>query len=223
MFRALDRRCERDVELRNDVSTTPVANATSASLCESLLQDRSVFEIVRYVNLEGDVVSRIVLSQHLAEKFRRIEEVFRKVFPEKLAASDDPSFTHCEELQREPRAFSIESEDVHVAIGCRRHFLLLAKRDDRPMQIAIACGDLELSFVRELPHTLLEIPCEFFIFAFEQNLHIACGFLIFILCAQSLDARPEAPLEMILETRTRQLAIDIDLACAKLERAIDEI
>ena len=72
------------------------ANATSASLCESLLQDRAVFEIVRYVNLEGDVVSRIVLSQDLPEKFRRIEEVFRKVFPEKLAAPDDSSFTHGE-------------------------------------------------------------------------------------------------------------------------------
>src|SRR5205823_937161 len=58
----------------------------------------------------------VVLHQHLAEKIRRIEIVFRQIFPEKLAPPHNVAFTHGEELQRQPLAFAIVTKDVDVDI-----------------------------------------------------------------------------------------------------------
>jgi hypothetical protein len=38
------------------------------------------------------------LRKHVAQKLRRIESIFGQVFPEELAATDDVSFAHREEL-----------------------------------------------------------------------------------------------------------------------------
>src|SRR6187549_2094929 len=91
------------------------------------------------------------------------------------------------------------------------------------MEIAITSSDLVLSFLGKFPHPLFEIASELFVLSLEQDLHVAGCFLIFVLRAQSLDTWSEASLEMIFETRTRQFAVDVDIARAKLERTIDQI
>ena len=69
----------------------------------------------------------------------------------------------------------------------------------------------------------LERLGELLVLALEQHLDVARGFLIFLLRAQAFDARAEAAFQMIFEARPRQLAVDLDLARAKLKRPIDQI
>src|SRR5215212_1632294 len=87
-------------------------DATFASLGKSLLEYSPVFKIIRDVDLEGNIISGIVLGQNLAKEFRRIETFFIEILPKEFASSYDASFTHRKKLKRESRTFAIEAKDV---------------------------------------------------------------------------------------------------------------
>ncbi len=57
----------------------------------------------------------------------------------------------------------------------------------------------------------------------KQEPHVAHRFLILLRSAQSLDAWAKAAFDVILQTRARRLAIDFDIAGAKLKRSVDYI
>ena len=91
------------------------------------------------------------------------------------------------------------------------------------MQVAVFGGKLILAFFRELPHAAFERLGEFLVLALEQRFDVDGGLLIFVLRAEALYARAEAAFEGILETRTRQLAVELDVAGAQLKGAVDEV
>ena len=52
---------------------------------------------MRYVDLERDIVGRIILCEHLAHKFRRVKRlIIRQVLPKELSPPDDPPLAHRE-------------------------------------------------------------------------------------------------------------------------------
>src|SRR5438445_429092 len=59
--------------------------------------------------------------------------------------------------------------------------------------------------------------------SFQQHAHVAHSFLIFFRCAQTLDAWAETAFDVILQTRARRLAVNLDVTGAQLKSAIDEI
>ena len=133
------------------------------------------------------------------------------------------AFAHGEKLQRQSLAFAIVSKDVDVAIGRRRHLLLLGKFDYGLAQVAILGGHLVTHLSRRLLHALFQRVGEFRVSSFEQQAHVAHRFLILFRRAQSFDARAETALDVILKTRPRRLAVDFDVAGAQLKSAIDYV
>ena len=66
-------------------------DAAAAAFRQQLFENGAVLKILRHVDLERNVIGRIILRQDLAEKLRRIEcIVLGQVFPKKFAAADDP-------------------------------------------------------------------------------------------------------------------------------------
>ena len=74
-----------------------------------------------------------------------------------------------------------------------------------------------------MPHSLFECLGQLLVAALEQDLNVGRRLLIFLLSAEAFDARAKTAFQMVFETRPRQFAVDLDLAGAKLERAIYEI
>src|SRR5262249_56198460 len=57
----------------------------------------------------------------------------------------------------------------------------------------------------------------------QEDAHITHGFLILLRRAKALDAWAETAFDVILQTRPRRLAINLNVAGAQLKRAIDDI
>src|SRR6266446_5999179 len=62
------------------------------------------------------------------------------------------------------------------------------------------------------------VPC-----SFQQQTNIAYGLLILSRRAQPFDAGPETTFDVILQTRTRRFAVNLDITGAQLKCAIDQI
>ncbi len=196
----------------------------TAAFGEQFFQDGPVFEIVRHMDLERDIVGRIILDQHAAEKLRSVKIVaLGQVFPKELTAADDPAFAHGEKLQRKPLTFAVVANDVDVAFGGRRHLLRFAQSKNGAVKVSVFRRQLVLALVRILPHSFLERTGKFLVSALEQYSNIRRGLSVFALRTEAFDAWAETAFQVIFETRARQLAVDLDLACPKLECAIDQI
>src|SRR5204863_4863636 len=59
--------------------------------------------------------------------------------------------------------------------------------------------------------------------AFEEHPHVAHRLLVLFGRAQAAHAGAEAALDVILKTGARELAVDLDVAGAELERPVDEV
>jgi hypothetical protein len=57
--------------------------------------------------------------------------------------------------------------------------------------------------------------------AVGDRMHVAYRFLIFLRRAQSFDAWPKTSLDVILQARSRRLAVDFNVAGAQLKCAVD--
>jgi len=113
------------------------------------------------------------LGQHVAQKLRRLKDLFRQVFPEKLAPSDNVALAHRKQLQREPLSFAVVTKDVDVAFRSRGHLLLLGQTDHRSAQIAILGRQLITQIVGSFQHASFERIGEFLISSFEQQPYVA--------------------------------------------------
>ena len=78
-------------------------------------------------------------------------------------------------------------------------------------------------FFRSFKHALFELVGQLFVSSFQQQSHVAHRFLILFRSTQSLDARTKAAFDVILETRPRRLAVDLDVASAQLKCSVDQI
>ena len=74
--------------------------------------------------------------------------------------------------------------------------------------------------VRSFQHARLELVRELFVATFKQQTHVAHSLLVLFRRTQSLDARPEAAFDVILETRPRRFTVDLDVARAQLKRSV---
>src|SRR5688500_9257588 len=117
---------------------------------------------------------------------------------------------------------TIEPDDIDIPVSGRGHLLRFAQREDSAVQITIFGRKLVFALLRIDPHSGLERACELFVLSVEQDFYILRGFLIFVLRAEALNARSEAAFQVILETWTWELAVDLDLARAKLEGPVDQ-
>ena len=165
----------------------------------------------------------VVLRQHLAQEFGRVEFVLRQIFPEEFTTPNDVPFTHREELQRQPLAFAIIPKDIDVAFRSRRHLLLLGKFDYSLAQISILGSDFVTHLFRSVQHALFQNVGQFRVAALQEHAYVAHCFLIFRGCAQTLDARPETAFDVVFQTRPGRLAVNFDVASAQLKSAIDQV
>src|SRR5205809_333026 len=178
---------------------------------------------IRGRNTGASVRTAVVLNQNVAEKLGGIKIVWRKIFPEKFATPNDVTFTHGEELQRQPLAFAIVSKDVDVAFAGRRHLLLLGKFDYSLAQIAIFSREFVAHLFGRVQHSRFKFVGQFRVATLQQHAHVAHGLLIFFRRAQTLNARPETAFDVVFQTRTRRFAIDLNVAGTQLKGAIDQI
>ena len=94
---------------------------------------------------------------------------------------------------------------------------------DRLAQIAILRRHLVTQLFRSLTHALFQRVGEFGVAAFEQQAHVAYGFLILSRRAQPFDTWSKTTLDVILQTGARRLAVDVNVAGAQLKSPIDQV
>src|SRR6266545_2137601 len=147
--------------------------------------------------------------------------MFRQILPEEFSAADDMSFTHREKLQGQTRTFAVVGKDIDIAFWRRRHLLLLGKLDYRLPQIAIFGRHLIAHFIGSLGHARRQSIGKLFVSAFQQESHITHRFLVLRGRAEAFDAWPKTTFDVIFETGTRRLPVDLNVAGSELKSSID--
>ena len=112
---------------------------------------------------------------------------------------------------------SISLSDV-VAIFCCSESLINCLA-----QIAILCREFVKHRFGSINHSLLKSGMRVRVASFEQQSHVAHSFLVLFRSAKPFDAGTKAAFDVILQTRPRRFAVDLDVAGAQLERSIDYI
>ena len=121
----------------------------------------------RHMDLERHVVGRIILRQNVAQEIREASNASSSgissqknsrrptIRPSRIVKSCSASRD----------AFAIKSENIDVAVSGRRHLLLFAQGEHRPMQIAIFCSQLKLDSPRKTatfaPRASWRVPCSY--------------------------------------------------------------
>src|SRR5690606_36876710 len=137
--------------------------------------------------------------------------------------ADDAALAHREKLQSKALPLAVKAEDVDITLGRDRHFLLIAELQNGAVQVAEFCCQLEFVLLGVVPHSPFEVGGKLLVTPLEQGTDVAGGLNIFILRAEPFYTWAEATFEMVFEAGPRQFAVDLDIACAKLKRAIDQV
>src|SRR5699024_5410121 len=119
--------------------------------------------------------------------------------------------------------FAVEAEDVDIGLAHPHHLLLLGELPDRLDLVAVLRRLLVAHLLRRAAHALLERLDELSALAGEERLHVVDGLAVLLLRAEASHARAEAPFDVVLEARTVELAVDLDLARAQHEVLVDEL
>src|SRR5438270_11134194 len=90
----------------------------SAPLCESFLQYFPVLEIPRNIDLQRNIIRRVILRQDIAQELGCVERtVVRQIFPKEFSSADDASLSHRKKLQRQPLFLSVIAKNIYVPFG----------------------------------------------------------------------------------------------------------
>ena len=114
------------------------------------------------------------------------------------------------------------AEDVDVVVAKHSHFLSLCKRFHRIHRIAVVRGEFEFLVGGGLFHLYAQALDEVIVPAFEEQLHILHGLLVLLICRVSLNAWTYAAMNVILQARSRPLAVNLNIAVANQEISFDE-
>jgi hypothetical protein len=134
------------------------------------------------------------------------------ILPEKLAAVHDPPVAEMEQIYGHQRRFGVDGHDVGVVAGSRGHFLALIHFFDRGKQVAQRGRALEFELLRRLLHAELQLARQVAGLAVQEQLQIADRARILLIRGQPFHAGAEAAVYVILQTRLRVWAGEIDTA-----------
>ncbi len=115
------------------------------------------------------------------------------------------------------------AEDVGVVAFDARHALFFLELLDGGNQVAIFGGAFVFLFGGGGVHALTQRANQIGLPAFEEELHVAHGFLIGLGRGQTLDARPQASADVVLQTRARMKAGQIHFAGGNQKVAVDQV
>ena len=152
----------------------------------------------------------IQLLQERRHKFLRIE--FFKFFPIKFAAIDDAATAQVKEIRGDERRLGVVGEDVGVVALSGGNALALFDVFERAEKIAIGGGLFEEFLLGGGSHAFFEALDQVVALAFQKEPSVAHGFRVALVGGQSGDAGTKAALDVVLQTGTRVIAREIDVA-----------
>ncbi len=148
---------------------------------------------------------------------------FRQIFPEELSPVEHFAAAHVEEVYRQHPVFVVIAEDVGVVAFDRGDALLFLQLLHRGNQVAIFRCTLVLFGFRGLFHALAQGTQQVGGPAFEKHFHVAHRFLVDLRCGQSFHAGSLTTFDVVLQTRTRVIAREVNLAGRNHEVPVDQV
>ena len=205
---------------RADLHASAVRRA--ALLAQQLLQRLAVLEIHRHVNLRRDeLLVEIELLQQRGEELRLVE--FLLVLPEELAPVDDLAVAQVKQVQRHQRRFRVAAENVDVVALGGRHLLPLFDLLDGGQQVAQRGRFLESHLARRRFHAPAQIARQVGVPALQKLPHVAHRGVVRLARGQALHARPQAAVNVVLQTGLGVVARQVHLARRHQKMAVDEM
>ena len=128
-----------------------------------------------------------------------------------------------EEVDREHLVLVVIAEDVGIIAFDGGNALLLLQQIDRRDQVAILRGQLVLLALGGSRHALLQRSRQIGAAAFEEQLHVLHRFGVTLRRGESLDAWPQASPDVVLQTRTRIITVQVELAGRNQEVPMNQI
>ena len=129
-----------------------------------------------------------------------------------------------EEIYGQAAVLKVVAEDVGVVVllGCGDALFLLELVHGGEL-VAEARGGFELLGFGGGHHARGERALQFGVAAFEKKLRVADGVLVGVGGSESLDAGPEAAVNVVLQAGAGMVAREIDFATGQEKAAVDEL
>ena len=186
------------------------------------LQQFAVLEIHRYVHRLRQVFRfQIKLLQKRRHEFLGLELV--QIFPIKLPAVHHAPSAQVKQICRNLRRFGVKGQHVRVVALRARNFLPLFDVFKGAQKVAVRRGLLEPLFARRRRHAPFEAFHQVVTPSFEKHPRVPCRLGVARIRRESGHARPEAPLDVILQAGPRMVARQIHGAGRYLEPLVDEM
>ena len=128
-----------------------------------------------------------------------------------------------EQVQRHLRRLGIESVNVGVVARCRGHLLLLVLFLHRVQQVPERRRFFKSRRIRSRAHPLPQFACQVVQPPFQKQPHVRDLSAVGRAGRQPLHARPQAAMDVELQTRLRVSARQVHLARRDFEMAVDEL
>src|ERR1019366_6722142 len=193
-----------------------------AHFAEQFLQRFAVFKLHGDVDFRRDeLLVEVDLLEQRAEKYRLV--VFELVFPEELAAIHDLAVAQGEQVERHQRGLGVDGEDIDVVAFGGGHFLALFDLFHGGDQIAQSGGFLEARVSASGLHTHPHIARQIGVAALQKEADVVDGGGVGVVGSESLDAGPQAAVNMELQAGVGVKTGEVYLAGGDPEVAVDEV
>src|SRR5215469_3442303 len=149
--------------------------------------------------------------------------MFWQLLPEQLASIQHFPTAHVEDVDRKHAVFQVIAKNIGVVALEQRHALALLHQLNGRNQIAVFGSFFKALFAGSLLHSLTQRFVQVPYPTVEQKLDVFDGFRIPLRCGQPLHARPQASLDVKLQTWTRMRTTEINGARRDQKMTVDEI
>ena len=195
---------------------------STAPFGKPLFEQVPVFEVDRHMNLDRNKRRiDVVLLQDGLEELARIEILL--ILPEQFAFIDHTAASHVKDGNGDHVLFLMETEDIDVVISHYSHLLPFRERLHGVNRVPVVRGQFVFLIRRSFFHLHLQTFDQIIVAAFEKKFYVLDGFLILLKRGETLSARTEASMDVVLQTRPRPPAVNLNVAIANEEIALDQL
>ena len=166
-------------------------------------------------------VGLVVLGEKAREEIRGGD--LADALEVKLALVDQPTGTVGQHADRGVLAVGPHRHRIGVAVARPLHVLAFAQPLDHADQITVAGRHLEVFALGRRPHALLQPRQQPAVLAFEEKAQLLDDVGIGVRGGEPVDTRTQTGAHVVVETGTREPAVDLDLTGADLEVGAREI
>ena len=164
--------------------------------------------------------TQVELLQGIPQELGGLEEI--QILPVELAFSQNLPPSQRKQLKCQAPSFSVIGEHVNIILITLNRLLLRGQIPDHLNPVTIEGGCFVMLSLGGFQHVLSQIANQLFILPFQEQGHMFDGLPVLLLSTETQNAGTQAAVDIVFQTGTIQVSVDIQVAGAQKKVAVDD-